>query len=364
METKKLKPYIAVAKNLVVILFVFFTIIQCNKDDVDNPPLLTNDTINTIDTSNNELPADLSSSIDLLLDSCVLIPIGQLTKTGSAVNVYIDDSPVAYGILDDRLGGYWAIIPDSLFTKPTSVLNITITKRNTDLQLFDRTNDSTGAYLESSTYINWKSFDIISTARNLYDTNATNTENALTFQKFVIDYLTYDNTYSNRFGIFTAQQTFANKKGVCINYSRLFIALCRAVGIPARSVSGVVYNGGSVGQDCLGHHQWCEFLDENNQWRSLDLTFTHDVDITSVKYIGFTYCAEETELFADYFNEFNADLGKPFKTKNECLLIYCYLPTVPGAKFGFSLVNNSMPDSIIFKKIVSIEKTGKIINLK
>jgi hypothetical protein len=141
--------------------------------------------------------------------------------------------------------------------------------------------------------------------------------------------------------------------------------MCRATDIPARSVSGVIHIDGNAGEDCLGHHEWCEFLDDNNQWHSLDLTFTHNVDLTSIKYIGFSYSAEKTELFADYFDEFHADLGKPpFKTKNECLVIYCYLPTKPGAKFGFNLVENSSPDSIVFEKTVTIEKRNNTINVK
>jgi len=344
-------------KCILLSIAIISSTIACKKDEENNnekPDIPIPTTI--IDTTKND--TQLYSQIE----NSIIIPIGQLTKKGSSVDIFINNKQFIYDTLDDRLGGFWAIIPDSSFTETRSNLNIKITKRNTELILFERTNDSTNAYLKSSEYINWDNTDIIKTANGLYDQQATNTENAIAFQEFVIDYVSFDNTYSNQFGIFSAQKTFADKKGVCINFSRLFIALCRAKGIPARSVSGVVFDKGNVGEDCLGHHQWCEFLDENNKWHSLNLTFTTNIDFTSADYIDFTYCAEETELFANYYEEFHADLGKPFTTDNNCKILYCYLPTKPQAKFGFKLLHKSLPDSIVFEKTVIVNKSGSTIN--
>jgi hypothetical protein len=347
---KKPRSYLSFLLTLFMLVTFLITFIRCEKEEVKD----------TMPEDKPNVPQDNSDTIQyhkvgLSVDSCILIPIGQLTKTGNSVDISIDSNNINYDILDDGLGGFWAIIPYSTFINHLSELSIKITRRRADLFLFERTNDSTNAYLKSSELINWDNFDLTTVASQIYDEKATKTENALAIQKYVIDYLSFDNSYSNSFGIFTALQTYLNKKGVCINFSRLFIALCRAVDIPARSVSGVIFPRTNIGDDCLFHHQWCEFLDENNQWRSLDLTFTKDMDITSIQYTGFTYCAEETELFSDYYTEFMADLGKPFKTDNECLVIYCYLPTEHGAKFGFKLLHNFAPDSIVFEKTVMIE---------
>ena len=301
--------------------------------------------------------------VGLSVDSCILIPIGQLTKTGNSVDIFIDSTSLNYDMLDDGLGGFWAVIPYSTFSNNLSKLSIKITRRRTDLILFEQTNDSTDAYLNSSELINWDNFDLKNVAFQIYDEKATKTENAMAIQEYVVSYLSYDNSYSNSFGIFTAYQTYLDKKGVCINFSRLFIALCRAIDISARSVSGVIFPGTTIDDDCLFHHQWCEFLDENNRWRSLDLTFTKNMDITSIKYTGLTYFAEETELFSNYQTEFFADLGKPFKTDYECLVIYCYLPTEPGAKFGFKLLHDFAPDSIVFEKTVMIKRNSNIIEI-
>lgn len=179
--------------------------------------------------------------VGLSVDSCILIPIGQLTKTGNSVVISIDSTNVSYDMLDDGLGGFWAVIPYSTFSNNLSELSIKITRRRADIILFEQTNDSTDAYLKSSELINWDNSDLTNVAYQIYDEKATKTENALAIQEYVVDYLSYDSSYSNSFGIFTAYQTYLDKKGVCINFSRLFIALCRAIDISARSVSGVIF---------------------------------------------------------------------------------------------------------------------------
>lgn len=68
----------------------------------------------------------------------------------------------------------------------------------------------------------------------------------------------------------TARQTFDAGKGMCGAQSMLMAALCRAVGIPARVVWGVMYThelGGS-----FGHHGWNEVFMGEDGWIPLDVT--------------------------------------------------------------------------------------------
>ena len=57
-------------------------------------------------------------------------------------------------------------------------------------------------------------------------------------------------------------------QGDCGQFSYLFIALCRAVGIPARLVAGFRLNE----NDKLGHHAWAECFLPNYGWVPADLT--------------------------------------------------------------------------------------------
>lgn len=62
---------------------------------------------------------------------------------------------------------------------------------------------------------------------------------------------------------------YESKKGICFDYSSLFISMCRANGIKVRMVTGSGYSGLS-----WGDHAWNQFYDsQNKQWINVDCTF-------------------------------------------------------------------------------------------
>ena len=66
----------------------------------------------------------------------------------------------------------------------------------------------------------------------------------------------------------SAPQAFVQRKGVCQDHSHVFIAMCRALGLPARYVSGYLFVPNS---SHLASHAWAEvFLD--NHWYSFDVS--------------------------------------------------------------------------------------------
>ncbi len=73
----------------------------------------------------------------------------------------------------------------------------------------------------------------------------------------------------------TARETYDAKSGLCGSQSNLMTALCRAAGIPARSVWGCLYTteyGGS-----FGHHAWNEVFMGEAGWIPFDVTI-HETD--------------------------------------------------------------------------------------
>jgi transglutaminase-like putative cysteine protease len=68
-----------------------------------------------------------------------------------------------------------------------------------------------------------------------------------------------------------AARAFARGKGVCQDHAHVFIACCRAVGIPARYVSGYLYTG-EEGQ--VASHAWVDAWvgEEQGGWMSIDVT--------------------------------------------------------------------------------------------
>ncbi|HEY6643815.1 transglutaminase family protein [Povalibacter sp.] len=69
----------------------------------------------------------------------------------------------------------------------------------------------------------------------------------------------------------SASRAFARGKGVCQDHAHVFIACCRAVGIPARYVSGYVYTGGK--DDEFASHAWADaWLGPEEGWMPIDVT--------------------------------------------------------------------------------------------
>ncbi|MEI6713819.1 MAG: transglutaminase family protein [Verrucomicrobiota bacterium] len=71
----------------------------------------------------------------------------------------------------------------------------------------------------------------------------------------------------------TSTQFFADKRGVCQDFAHLMIALCRALRLPARYVSGYLYD--AKRKDIRGAHSthaWVDVWVPNRGWYGLDPT--------------------------------------------------------------------------------------------
>ncbi len=85
--------------------------------------------------------------------------------------------------------------------------------------------------------------------------------------EYVYTNMTYDEGIGQK--IEKASVIFHDKRGVCVEYSTLFIALVRALGLPARYVSGIAY---SNIKNSFGNHAWVEvYMPEG--WVPFDPTY-------------------------------------------------------------------------------------------
>lgn len=74
-----------------------------------------------------------------------------------------------------------------------------------------------------------------------------------------------------------AAQTLATREADCYEFSKLYVAMARSLGLPARIVSGLAYSGSS-----FGGHAWVEVY--IGRWTELDPTWgTNFVDATHIK---------------------------------------------------------------------------------
>ena len=79
----------------------------------------------------------------------------------------------------------------------------------------------------------------------------------------------------------SALEILENKAGDCTEHTLIFVALCRASGVPAREVGGLAYIDGR--KPLFGWHAWAEIHD-GHQWVSIDPTWNQVyVDGTHLK---------------------------------------------------------------------------------
>ena len=122
-------------------------------------------------------------------------------------------------------------------------------------------------FLSSSVYLDTDDLLIQKLAKKGKGKAKTSQEIANKLTKFVFRYMTNKNY---EVGFATASEVARSKAGDCTEHSILLAALGRALGIPSRVVTGLVYADEFEDQkDVLVYHMWTQFyIDE--QWVNLD----------------------------------------------------------------------------------------------
>ena len=122
-------------------------------------------------------------------------------------------------------------------------------------------------FLSSSVYLDTDDLLIKKLAKKGKGKAKTPQEIAKKLTKFVFRYMTNKNY---EVGFATASEVARNKAGDCTEHSILLAALGRALGIPTRVVTGLVYADEFEDQkDVLVYHMWTQFYIDD-QWVNLD----------------------------------------------------------------------------------------------
>src|SRR5258708_1146855 len=96
-------------------------------------------------------------------------------------------------------------------------------------------------------------------------------DNTLKLLHLMLERLHHDLTYdtASAYAATTAAEAFARKRGVCQDFSHIFIASARSLGIPARYVGGYVRRGDGVSEQDAGH-AWAEAFVPELGWVAFD----------------------------------------------------------------------------------------------
>ena len=153
----------------------------------------------------------------------------------------------------------------------TIILNYDITLSKGNINWDDNVNDQ---YLNPSEFIDSDNKKIIESAKSLIVEND-DLDTAKNISKYVSRKIKFDTSIKINQDSLKASEVLEVKKGVCVDYSNLMTALLRAAGIPAKSVSGLVFNRLSNSSDWsspAGSHAWVEFC-VDGEWYFDDPTW-------------------------------------------------------------------------------------------
>lgn len=151
--------------------------------------------------------------------------------------------------------------------KETIVMNANITIYRNDYNSSrnnnaDSTETSTDKYLKSEKYIECDDPLISQKARELQ--GYSDEETLQNIYNFVFNHVRYHGYILQPLG---ARAALLLKRGDCTEFSDLFVALCRASGLPARSVSGFTIDWNNT--PC---HNWTEVYLPDKGWVAFDPT--------------------------------------------------------------------------------------------
>jgi len=125
-------------------------------------------------------------------------------------------------------------------------------------------------YLEPGRFVQSNNEKIIELAKEAIGNTKDAAEAVQRIESFVAEYI--DNR-SLSVGYASSVEVAQSRQGDCSEFAVLTAALCRAVGIPARVVTGVAYVGEFMGyENVFGGHAWTEAY-VGGKWVGLDASF-------------------------------------------------------------------------------------------
>lgn len=159
---------------------------------------------------------------------------------------------------------------------------------------YDMSSETYKKYAEPEELIESNDSGIISLAHNLTNNVDSWHEKAVTIYNFVHRHMHYEKQDEERGALWALE----NGAGDCSEYSYLFVALCRAAGIPARIQAGFAFHRAS--ETLEDGHMWAEYYLENYGWVPVDVTWRL-FDVIDDKHFSSIQSVPEVIPYANYF---------------------------------------------------------------
>jgi hypothetical protein len=159
---------------------------------------------------------------------------------------------------------------------------------------YDKNSDLYRRYTQPEPLIESDDPGIISKAQSITTSSSTKLEEASKIYNFVISQVRYAVQDEERGALWALE----NRTGDCSEYSYLFVALCRASGIPARIQAGFAFY--STTETTEDGHMWAEYYLENYGWVPVDPTW-QQFNALDFKHFSSMQSIPETTPYANYF---------------------------------------------------------------
>jgi hypothetical protein len=132
---------------------------------------------------------------------------------------------------------------------------------------YDKSSDLYKKYTQPEELVQSNNPELVSKAQDITRGESSTLKKASKICDFVIRHVHYSSQDEER----GAMWALENKTGDCSEYSYLFVALCRAVGIPARIQVGFAFS--STSETIEDGHMWAEYYLGNYGWVPVDPTW-------------------------------------------------------------------------------------------
>jgi len=257
--------------TITLILTIGITAVTFGATDPTLDLLKKYNLVNTYDISNTK-----SGDSGNLLNTKATIILG--TDLFSSYMINVSDFKASEGTITKDLNGIYTLTDIISSIAPNTSHSITIERTFTtgtidyNIDKSTITSDYSGLpnytdYLKADTGVETNNAGIQAKAKILTNGITNTYDKAFAIFRFVNTSMTYnlDPKYANK----GALSALTYKQGVCEDYSKLFVALCRASGIPSRTVSGYRnwQPGDSTSVDLTQLlHMWAEVYFPNYGW--------------------------------------------------------------------------------------------------
>jgi len=145
--------------------------------------------------------------------------------------------------------------------------SLTYTVNSSIMESYDKNSELYIKYTQPEELIQSNHEEIVEKAQKITQGVEDPLVKARLIYNFVVGYLRYEIQDEEKGALWALE----NRVGDCSEYSYLFVALCRAAGIPARVQAGFAFH--YAGQILEDGHMWAEYYLENYRWIPVDATW-------------------------------------------------------------------------------------------